>query len=174
MVMVSKGIRGFQVMSGKMSEQVRQLVGLENTLQKARRRHRECEREQGPEHLQTARYADLIGRLSEEIHGADQAQLQEYLGYIEGALLPRITQRVEATKEEMVEAATQIVDAKHHLMELRAEFTDALERVRSVRERLSLDPFQPIEAKFGLGTYPPNAERRVRDAHGLVKDYLKS
>jgi len=161
-------------MPGKMSEQVRQLVGLENTLQKARRRHRECERERGADHAWTARYAELIGRLSEEIHGTDQGQLQEYLTYIEDTLLPRITRRVESTKQEMVEAATQIVDAKHHLMELRAEFTDALERTRSVRERLALDPFLPIEAKFGFGTHPPNAERRVRDAHSLVKDYLKS
>ena len=88
--------------------------------------------------------------------------------------MPRIGKRVESTKEEMVEAATQIVDAKAHLMELRAEFTDAMERARSVRERLSLDPFKPAEAKFGLGAHPPNAERRVREAHHLVKEYLKS
>lgn len=158
----------------KMSEQVRQLVGLENTLQKARRRHRECERERGSDDPRTGRYAELIARLSEEIHSADQGQLQEYLEYVETTLLPRIAKRVEATKEEMVEAATQIVDGKAHLMELRAEFTDAMERVRSVRERLALDPFKPAEAKFGLGAHPPNAERRVREAHNLVKEYLKT
>ena len=49
----------------KMSDKVRQLIGLENILMKARRRHRECEREErqseGP---QAKRYSKLIARLS--------------------------------------------------------------------------------------------------------------
>lgn len=159
----------------KMSDKVRQLVGLENILMKARRRHRECEREErqsnGP---QTKRYSELIVRLSEEIHGADQRQLEEYLEYVEGTLLPRIGKHVEGAKQEMLEAAVQIVEGKAHLHELRSEFTDALERVRTVRERLALDPFKPVDVKFGLGAHPPNAERQVREAHNLVKEFLKS
>ena len=63
----------------KMSEQVRHLVGLENTLQKARRRHRECERERGSDDPRTQRYVGLIARLSEEIHSADKGQLESAL-----------------------------------------------------------------------------------------------
>jgi len=159
----------------KMSDKVRQLVGLENILMKARRRYRECEREEretdGP---RAQRYADLIQRLTEEIHGVDQSQLEEYLTYVEEHLLPRISRRVEEAKAEMLKAAEQIVDGKAHLHELRDEFTDALERVRTVRERLALDPFQPVQVKFGVGPQPPNAERQVREAHSLVKEYLKS
>jgi hypothetical protein len=65
------------------------------------------------------------------------------------------------------------VDGKHQLMELRTEYSDALERSRSVRERLSLDPFKPAEARFGLGPHPPRADRQLREAHDLVKEYLK-
>lgn len=159
----------------KMSDKVRQLVGLENILMKARRRHRECERDERRSHGPRAKqYAELIVRLSEEIHGADQSQLEEYLEYVEQHLLARISRRVEEAKAEMLEAALQIVDGKTHLHELRDEFTDALERVRTVRERLALDPFQPLQVKFGLGAHPPNAERHVREAHSLVKEYLKS
>ena len=159
----------------KMSDKVRQLVGLENILMKARRRHHECEREErGPGGPKAKRYAKLITRLSDEIHGADQSQLEEYLGYVENALLPRISKHVEETKQEMLDAAVHIVEGKVHLYELRTEFTDALERVRTVRERLALDPFQPIEVKFGLGAHPPNAERHMREAHDVVKEYLKS
>ncbi|MHC4958596.1 MAG: hypothetical protein ACYTGN_09475 [Planctomycetota bacterium] len=157
-----------------MSEQVRHLVGLENTLLKARRRHHECEREQGPKGAATQRYARMVERLSEEIHGADRQQLEEYLFYVETDLLPRIARKAETTKTDMVQAALHIVDGRHDLMELRRELTDALERVRSVRERLDMDPFPKPEAKFGLGAHPPNADRRVRDAHSLVKDFLKT
>ncbi len=155
----------------KMSDQVRQLVGLENILVKARRRFRECEREEVDRAKQ---YATLIDRLSEEIHGADQAQLEDYLQYVEKTLLSRISHHVEETKQQMLAAAVNIVDGNTYLHELRREFTDALERVRTVRERLKRDPFKPVEVRFGLGAHPPNAERRVRDAHSLVKDYLKS
>ena len=159
----------------KMSDEVRLLVGLENLLLKARRRHRECEREEGGDKSPRAlRYAELIGRLSEEIHTTDQSRLEEYLSYVEQSLLPRIATRVEATKEEMLEAAKQMVDARAHLMDLRTEYTDALERIRSVRERLGLDPFKPLDARFGLGPHPPNADRRVREAHNLSKGFLKS
>jgi hypothetical protein len=157
-----------------MSEQVRHLVGLENTLLKARRRHHECEREEGPGGEGTLRYARLVERLSEEIHSVDTQQLQDYLFYVENELLPRIARKTEQAKEDMVRAALHIVDGRHDLMELRRELTDALERVRSVRERLDMDPFRPPEAKFGLGPHPPNADRRIRDAHSLVKDFLKT
>jgi len=159
----------------KMSDEVRLLVGLENLLLKARRRHRECEREAaGSPAPRAKRYAELIARLSEEIHSTDQSRLEEYLSYVEQSLLPRIATHVEATKDEMLEAAKQMVDARGHLMDLRTEYTDALERIRSVRERLGLDPFKPLEARFGVGPHPPNADRRVREAHGLMKDFLKS
>lgn len=159
----------------KMSDQVRQLVGLENLLKKARRRHRECEREEGSaEGPRAQQYAALVERLSEEIHSADRGQLEDYLKYVEGTLLPRIAAKVDTTKEEMLEAAVQIVDGKTHLTELRLELMDALDRVRTVRERLDLDPFKPVPVQFGLGAHPPNAERHVRDAHALVKEYLKS
>lgn len=159
----------------KMSEQVRVLVGLENLLLKSRRRYRECEREEGrSDGPKGARYKTLIARISEEIHGADKAKLEEYLEYMEQVLLPRISNRVEASKDEMVEAAKQIVDGRTRLHELRTEYTDALERIRSVRERLALDPFKPVEAHFGLGAHPPNVDRRDRDAHDLVREYLKT
>jgi len=159
----------------KMSDQVRVLVGLENLLLKARRRYRESERDEGrSDGPRGSRYKSLIARISDEIHSADKTKLEEYLGYMEQSLLPRIGKRVEGTKDEMVEAAKQIVDGRANLHELRTEYTDALERIRSVRERLGLDPFKPLEAHFGLGAHPPNADRRLRDAHDLVKEYLKS
>ena len=74
----------------------------------------------------------------------------------------------------MNEQATHIVDNRHHLNEMRAEYTDALDRIRAVRERLGKDPFKPQPVKFGLGTHPPHADRRVRDAFDLVKGYLRS
>ena len=55
----------------RMSEKVRQLVGLENVLVKARRRFRECEREE-PGNPHTERYRDVIARISDEIHSADR------------------------------------------------------------------------------------------------------
>ena len=158
----------------KMSDLVRHLVGMENLLVKARRRHRECEREEGADGRRTGLYRDLITRISDEIHSADQGQLEEYLAYVEQNLLPRISRRVDATLGDMVGAAKQIVDGRISLQELRTEYTDALERVRSVRERLGLDPFKPVEIRFGLGNHPPNAERRTREAHDLVKEHLKS
>jgi hypothetical protein len=158
-----------------MSEHVRQLVGLENLLVKARSRHRECEREeQGAEHPRAAAYRLVIERISDQIHSADQSRLQEYLGYLESNLLPRMGKKVEETLQAMLEEAIKIVDDRHHLNELRAEYTDALDRIRSVRERLGRDPFRPLDVKFGLGTHPPHADRRVRDAFDLVKGYLRS
>ena len=132
------------------SETVRHLVGLENLLTKARRRHRESEREEGSASDKARRYRSLIKRLSDEIHGADQAQLQEYLAYVESQLIPRV-----------------------YLLELRHEYTDALERSRVVRERLNLDPFRPAEAHFGIGPLGPEADRHDREARDIVKDYLK-
>lgn len=159
----------------KMSEQVRQLVGLENLLVKARRRHRECEREEGAASgAKTRRYRSLIKRLSDEIHAADRSQLEDYLAYVESELIPRISRRVDATKDEMVEAARQMVDAKVHLHELRGEYQDALDRSRSVRERLGLDPFVAPEAHFGLGVHAPHADRHLREAHEVAREYLKS
>ncbi|MDH3590378.1 MAG: hypothetical protein OER88_00760, partial [Planctomycetota bacterium] len=152
-----------------MSDQVRQLVALENVLRKARRRRRECEREIGAQGDRTQRYGDLIDRIADEIDGADKGQLQEYLDYLEQSLIPRISGRVETTKEQMVEAATQVVDGKTQLSELRSEYTDTLERCRVVRERLGLDPFKPAEAHFGLGVHKPNATMHEREAHSLVK-----
>jgi len=158
----------------RMSEQVRHLIGLENLLLKARRRHRECERDEGSSQgPRTRQYRSLIRRLGDEIHAADRRQLEDYLTYVEQDLIARIAKRVERTKDEMVEAARQVVDGKHQLMELRTEYSDALERSRSVRERLGLDPFKPAEARFGLGPHPPHADRQVREAHDLVKEYLK-
>ncbi len=161
-------------MPSKMSDQVRQLVGLENVLRKARRRRRECEREHGQGSAPLRRYEDLIERVSGEIDAADRGQLQEYLGYLEQSLIPRISTRVETTKEDMVTAATRVVDGKTQLLELRAEYSDTLERCRVVRERLGLDPFRPVEAHFGLGVHAPNASRHAREAHNLVKEYLRS
>lgn len=158
----------------RISEPVRHLVGLENLLLKARRRHRECERDEGtPEGLRTVRYRDLIRRLSEEIHAADRCQLEEYLAYVEQDFIQRIARRVEETKQQMVDAARQIVEGKLRLLELRNEYTDALERSRSLRERLGLDPFKPAEVQFGLGLHPPHADRHLREAADLVREYLK-
>jgi len=158
----------------RMSEQVRHLIGLENLLLKARRRHRECERDEGSSQgPRTRQYKLLIKRLSDEIHAADKGQLEDYLAYVEQDLIPRIAKRVEGTKIEMVAAARHVVDGKSQLMEHRSEYSDALERSRSVRERLGLDPFKPAEARFGLGPHPPNADMHVREAHDLVKEYLK-
>jgi len=157
----------------RMSEKVRRLVGLENVLVKARRRFRECERETpGSPHAQ--RYKDVIEKVSEEIHSADHERLKEYLAYLESDLLPRMGARVEDTLDGMIRSALKVVDGRHHVTELRAEFADALDRVRVVRERLGLDPFQPLDVKFGLGTHPPHADRRLREAFNLVKEYLKS
>jgi hypothetical protein len=159
----------------KMSDQVRRLVGLENLLTKARLRHRECRREEGsPNGPRALQYAELVERLSEELHSTDRAQLEEYLAYLEETLLSRVDRKVEALKERMVNAALELVDARTGLNDLRSEFTDALDRIRSLRERLGRDPFRPLETHFGLGVHPPNAERRVRDAHALVKEFLRS
>jgi len=158
----------------RMSEQVRQLVGLENLLLKARRRHRECERDEGSANgPRTRRYRALIKRLSDEIHAADRGQLEDYLAYVEQDLIPRIAKRVEATKEEMIESARQLVEGKLKLQELRTEYSDSLDRSRSVRERLGLDPFKPAEAHFGLGVHPPHADRHLREACDIVREYLK-
>jgi hypothetical protein len=158
----------------RMSEQVRHLIGLENLLARARRRHRECERDEGgPDGTRGRRYAELVRRIDDEIHHADRVQLDEYLRYVEQDLIPRILQRVEHAKETMVEAAKRVVAGKAHLIELRTEYTDALERSRSVRERLGLDAIVPAEARFGLGPHPPHADRATREAHDLAKDYLK-
>ena len=159
----------------RMSEQVRQLVGLENVLVKARRRFRECERESpGTEHPHAARYREVIERISDEIHSADPKRLTEYLEYLESDLLPRMGGRVEDTLENMVASALAVVDARHHLQELRHDYTDALDRIRVVRERLGRDPVRPVDIQFGLGTHPPHADRRLREAFDLVKGYLKS
>ena len=159
----------------QMNEKVRVLVGLENLLVKARRRFRECEREaQGGEHPMADRYRLVIERISDHIHSADKARLQQYLEYLESSLLPRMSQKVDETLESMVEEAVKIVEDRHHLQELRTEYSDALDRIRAVRERLGLDPFKPLDVKFGLGTHPPHADRRVRDAFDLVKGYLRS
>ena len=74
----------------------------------------------------------------------------------------------------MVAAARHVVDGKHNLSELRHEYTDALDRSRQVRERLGLDPFRPLEVHFGLGAHAPHADRPERDAHDLVREYLKT
>lgn len=158
----------------RMSEQVRHLIGLENLLARARRRQRECERDEGAEGVRTRRYADVVRRLGEEIHATDRAQLEEYLRYVEGDLVPRIQQRVEGAKEGMVDAAKRVVAGKAHLLELRTEYSDALERSRSVRERLGLDPIMPAEARFGLGGPPPHSDRATREAYDLVKEFLKA
>jgi hypothetical protein len=158
----------------RMSEQVRHLIGLENLLSRARRRQRECERDEGADGVRTRRFADVVKRLGEEIHATDRAQLEEYLRYVEGDLVPRILQRVEGAKEGMVDAAKRVVAGKAHLLELRTEYSDALERSRSVRERLGLDPIMPAEARFGLGGPPPHPDRATREAYDLVKEYLKA
>jgi len=137
-----------------MSEQVRHLIGLENLLAKARRRQRECERDEGSaQGPRTRRYAQLVSRLGEEIHQVDRGQLEEYLRYVEQDLVPRILQRVETAKEKMVDAAKHVV--------------------AGIRERLGQDPIMPLEARFGLGAHPPHADRATREAHDLVKEYLK-
>jgi hypothetical protein len=156
-----------------MSEQVRHLIGLENLLARARRRQRECERDEGASGVRTRRFAEVVRRLGEEIHAVDRGQLEDYLRYVEGDLLPRILQRVEGAKDGMVEAAKQVVAGRAHLHELRTEYSDALERSRSVRERLGLDPILPAEARFGLGGHPPHADRPTREAFDLVKEFLK-
>ena len=57
-----------------MSDQVRLFVGLENILLKARRRVRECEREEGgASGAASGRYRELVARLSNEIQAADRA-----------------------------------------------------------------------------------------------------
>jgi hypothetical protein len=158
-----------------MSEQVRQLVGLENVLVKARRRFRECERESpGEKHPFADRYREVIERLVDEFQRADTSRLTEYLEYLESDLLPRMSDRADELREGMVASALQIVDARHAMLDLRAEYSDALDRIRAVRERLGKDPFKPHDMKFGLGTHPPHADRRVREAFTLVKEYLKS
>ena len=141
----------------QMSEQIRQLVGLENLLVKARRRYRECEREAESvdEHPRAEQYRMVIERISDEMRAADPARLKEYLSYLEMNLLPRMAGKVEDTLDSLVEQATHIVDHRHHLNELRAEYTDALDRIRTVRERLGKDAYQPQMVKFGLGTHPP-------------------
>lgn len=159
----------------KMSDQVRLIVGLENILLKARRRVRECEREEGgPSGAAGTRYRDLVARLSDEIQGADRSQLEEYLHYMEGTVLARLAKRVETEKEAMVASARRIVEGKVRLHEFRHEFTDALDRIRVVRERLGTDPFKPAEIRFGLGTHAPGVDRHAREAHDLVKEFLKS
>ena len=159
----------------KMSDQVRLFVGLENILLKARRRLRECEREEGGTGGGSgARYRDLVARLSDEIQGADRGQLEEYLQYVEETVLGRIAKRVESAKEEMVAAARRVVEGKAQLAEFRHEFTDALDRIRIVRERLGLDPYKPTEIRFGLGTHGPSLDRHAREAHDLVKEFLKA
>ncbi|MHC4341979.1 MAG: hypothetical protein ACYSX0_17410 [Planctomycetota bacterium] len=159
-----------------MKEEVRQLVGLENVLQMARRRHRECERELGSgPGTRAEQYAGLVVRLSGEIDSADQSLLEDYLTYVEENLLPRIARRVEEDKEQMVKAATKIVDGRLLLQELRSVYSDALDRIRTTREKLGRDPFKPLELSFGLSAHPPpNADRRLRDAHSLVREYLRS
>ncbi|HEX5138662.1 MAG TPA: hypothetical protein VFY93_16950 [Planctomycetota bacterium] len=156
-----------------MSEQVRHLIGLENLLARARRRQRECERDEGADATRTRRFAEVVRRLGEEIHATDRTQLEDYLRYVEGDLIPRILHRVEGAKEGMVEAAKRVVAGKGHLTELRTEYSDALERSRSVRERLGLDPIVPAEARFGLGSHPPHSDRPTREAYDLVKEFLK-
>ena len=159
----------------KMSNRVRRLVGLENLLLKARRRHHECEREHGgPQSPQAGRYRTIVERISEEIHGTDREHLEEYLVYVENALLTRIAQKVEETKRKMLRAAKRIVEQKSQLNELRTAHIDALERVRSLRERLGRDPFRPVEARFGLTHPPPGTDRAAREAYDLVQEYLKS
>ena len=156
----------------KMSEAVRQLVGLENLLGKARRRYRECEREALPERAETYRVA--IERISDEIHSADKERLTEYLEYLESDLLPRMGNRAGETLDEMVQAALQVVEGRHHLTELRGEYSDALDRIRAVRERLERDPFKPIDIRFGPGMPPPHADRHLKEAFDLVKGHLRS
>ena len=94
----------------KMSDRVRHLVGLEKLLLKARRRHRECEREfGGADSLQASRYRDLVERISYEIHGTDRGDLEEYLAYVEQTLVGRLVEKVEETKVQMLKAARRIV-----------------------------------------------------------------
>ena len=156
----------------RMSEAVRQLDGLENLLGKARRRYRECERESLPERAEIYRLA--IERISDEIHSADNERLAEYLTYMETDLLPRMGNRAGETLDAMVQAALQVVDGRHHLTELRSEYSDALDRIRVVRERLGQDPFKPVDIRFGPGMPPPHADRPLKDAYDLVKGHLRS
>jgi hypothetical protein len=157
----------------RMSEQVRHLIGLENLLSRVRRRIRECERDEGHEGPRGRQYTGLLRRLGDEIHQADRGQLEDYLRYVEQDLVPRILHRVETAKDGMLDAAKRIVAGRAHLADLRGEYSDALERSRSVRERLGLDPIVPAEARFGLGPLPPNSERATRDAYDLIREYLK-
>ena len=156
----------------KMNEAVRQLVGLENLLGKARRRFRECEREAMSERAEIYRLA--IERISDEIHSADNERLSEYLAYLETDLLPRMGHRVNETLDGMVQAGVQVVEGRHHLNELRTEYSDALDRIRAVRERLGQDPFKPVDIRFGPGMPPPHADRQLKDAIDLVKGHLRS
>jgi hypothetical protein len=162
-------------MTTKLTPQIRWLVGLENLLRKARRRLRECEREGGRAgDFYRPRYAELLGRIEGEIHAVEGKHLEEYLAYVGETFLPRIARKVEETKAEMVEHAGRLVDGKAALHELRGEYTDALERVRTVRAKLGLDPVQHTEVKFGLEPHAASVDRRTRDAHILVREYLKS
>ena len=157
----------------RMSEAVRQLVGLENLLMKARRRFRESEREGQIE--RAANYRKVVERISDEIHSADRERLREYLGYLEADLLPRMGNRVEETVDAMIQAGLAVVDARHHIVELRSEYSDALDRIRAVRERLGAEPFKaPTDVRFGPGMPPPHSDRRTREAIDMIKGYLKS
>ncbi|MGQ0612524.1 MAG: hypothetical protein ACT4PV_02075 [Planctomycetaceae bacterium] len=155
----------------KITPDVRYLVGLENLLRKARRRLRESERGEGGV---AARYEELIARLTHEMHTAEARHLQEYLQYVEETVIPRITRHAEEAKSGMLAAAGRIVDGKAALAELKGEYTDALDRVRAMREKLKLDPFPPTEARFGLEPHAAGTDRRLRDAHILVREFLKS
>jgi len=155
----------------KITPEVRYLVGLENLLKKARRRLRESERGEGGS---AARYEELVGRLTQEIHAAEARHLRAYLEYVEETVIPRIARHAEETKGAMLHAAERIVDGKAALSELKAEHTDALDRVRGMREKLGLDPFRPADARFGIEPHAPGADRRQRDAQILVREFLKS
>ncbi len=155
----------------KITPEVRYLVGLENLLRKARRRLRESERGEGGV---TARYEELIARLTHEIHAAEARHLRDYLQYVEETVIPRIARHAEEAKAGMLAAAGRIVDGKAALSELKGEYTDALDRARAMREKLKLDPFPPADARFGLEPHASGTDRRLRDAHILVREFLKS
>ncbi len=158
-------------MSQHLSDPVRRLVGLENLLRKARRRHHETEREKASEARQQA-YAKLVEQLREEIHSTDRGQLEAYLEYLEGSLLARLADRVEDAQNEMQAHARQIVDRRADLLELRREYTDGLDRSRSLRELLELEAIQPLEVRFAPPAPVDGSDRRARDAHDIVKGYL--
>ncbi len=158
-------------MSHHLSDPVRRLVGLENVLRKARRRHHETEREKAPEARRKA-YGKLVEQLREEIHSTDREQLEAYLDYLEGSLLARLGDRVEDTQQEMLAHARQIVDRRANLMELRREYTDGLDRSRTLRELLGLEAIQPMEVRFAPGAPVDRSDRRARDAYDIVKGYL--